>query len=217
MSKRTAIIDPTSEQREQLGAAGDPQPPLPSLNGEAFNWQEFRVSQTFADHAGGQKLLTTVPVRKPSKESWFRTDPDEERRLQTACIELKEENEIYLIKPDLRAELMTDATFVLKLLIPTVTRQGDLLLWPLRMPGADGKTDAWSRSALEAADIARKKWVRLCAKKSLGAYEIIVAPDPQPEAIWPTAPMNEIIRIAFKDRIIDTLDHPVIRQLRRVV
>ena len=67
---------------------------------------------------------------------------------------------------------------------------------------------------MEAATIAQTKWVRMSAKRSLGAYEIIVGPDPQPEANWPELSFAEIVRIAFKGRVIETLDHQVIRQLR---
>ena len=35
-------------------------------------------------------------------------------------------------------------------------------------------------------------------------------PDPR----WPTLSFREIIRNAFRDRMIESLDHPVIRELR---
>jgi hypothetical protein len=190
------------------------QPPLPSFKPTDFNISCFRLNETLADHAGGQKLLTTVPVRKPSRESWFRTHPDEQCRLPTPVIELKEQGETYLVARQLWPELMGEATFVAKLLVPTLTRQNDLLLWPIRLPGPDGTIDDWSASAMDASNIARTKWVRLYAKRSLGAYEVLVAPDPQSEPTWPQHPLAEIIKIAFKGRIIESLDHPVIRQLR---
>jgi len=188
--------------------------PLPSFRPTDFNIAEFRLGQNFVDHVGGEKLLTTIPIHKPSREAWFRTHPDETYRLPTPVIELKEQGETYLVSQNLWQDLSGEPTFVAKLLIPTLTRQSDLLLWPIRLPGADGRLDDWNQSAMEAANVASQKWVRMCAKRSLGAYEIIVAPDPQPEAIWPKVAMEEIVRIAFKNRIIASLDHPVIRQLR---
>jgi hypothetical protein len=35
-------------------------------------------------------------------------------------------------------------------------------------------------------------------------------PDPE----WPNTPFRELLRVAFKDRFIDNLDHPVLRKLR---
>jgi hypothetical protein len=54
------------------------------------------LSQDFAD-LGVKKALITVPVRKPDKAWFFRVHPDEDRRLQTYVIELKEERETYLV------------------------------------------------------------------------------------------------------------------------
>lgn len=187
---------------------------VPSFDPESFNIGAFRLDQSLVEHAGGKKLLTTIPVRKPSKECWFRTHPDEKCRLPSPVIELKEKGETYLVARSLWPELMGESTFVAKLFVPTLTRQGDLLLWPIRLPGEDGNLDDWNASAMEAATIAQTKWVRMSAKRSLGAYEIIVGPEPQPEANWPELSLDEIVRTAFKGRIIEKLDHPVIRQLR---
>jgi hypothetical protein len=35
-------------------------------------------------------------------------------------------------------------------------------------------------------------------------------PDPE----WPTLPFNELLRIAFRDRYVGSLDHAVIKRLR---
>jgi hypothetical protein len=129
-------------------------------------------------------------------------------------IELKEQNEVYLVDRELWSELGSESTFVTKVLVPVMTRQQALLIWPIRLPGADGRIDDWNASALEAADIARGKWIRLSPNKSLGAYEVTAGPDPQAPLAWPEHSFEALLKIAFKGKIIDTLDHPVIRQLR---
>jgi len=48
---------------------------------------------------------------------------------------------------------------------------------------------------------------------SLGAYEIFEAQGSIPEPIWPDLSFGEILRVAFKDRIIRSLDHPVVKRL----
>ena len=62
---------------------------------------EFRLSQDFASSVGVKKELLTVPVRKPSKEWFIQTHPEESYRMQTAVLELKEDRETYLIAPEL--------------------------------------------------------------------------------------------------------------------
>ena len=48
----------------------------------------------------------------------------------------------------------------------------------------------------------------------LGAYDVSVATVKLPDPEWPTdKTFNDILRIAFKDRLIDTVEHPVIQRL----
>jgi len=84
----------------------------------------------------------------------------------------------------------------------------------LRLPDSSGKTDAWSVSALEAYEEAKRRWVRLSANMSLGAYEIFEALGELSEPEWPEESMDEIVRIAFRNSFIESYDHPVLRRLR---
>jgi hypothetical protein len=172
------------------------------------------MDQDFESKVGVKKLLTTVPVRKPSKEVFVRTHPDPAYRLTTGVIELKEDREIYLVDPGLWPDLAAEATFSPRMLITSVTRQGVLFLWPVRLPGPDGRIDDWNRSALEAAEVAKESWVRVQANMSLGAYDIVVAKGTTAEPAFPAMTMAEILKIAFRDRYIADVEHPVLRRLR---
>lgn len=207
--------DNPNPEENHNGEPAAQKPELPSVKPNKFNLEKFRVNEgDYAENAGGKKLLTTIPVRRPSKESWFRSHPDLNFRFPARVIELKEQNELYLVDRSLWSELESESTFIRKLLVPVMTRQQALLIWPIRLPGADGRIDDWNGSAMEAAEIAREKWIRLSPNKSLGAYEIITGPDPQPPVVWPEQPFEALLEIAFKGKIIEKLDHPVIRQLR---
>ena len=52
------------------------------------------------------------------------------------------------------------------------------------------------------------------AHMSLGAYEIHTAEGITDEPKWPEMLMDGILEIAFKNKIIDRLDHFVLQQLR---
>ena len=179
-----------------------------------FDPAALRLSQDFAAGLGVKKALLTVPVRKPDKTWFVRVHPAEDYRLQTAALELKEERETYLVDRALWPELATEATFSPRLLLTAVNRQGVLFLWPIRLPGPDGKLADWNKSALEAAELARKSWVRGTANMSLGAYDVFEATGQHPEPQWPEQPFAELLRLAFKDRYIAGPDHPVLRKLR---
>jgi hypothetical protein len=157
-----------------------------------------------------EKLLTVVPVRKPAKESFFRVHP--EHHLDTVVLELKEEGEILVIAPNLVPQLVGEQCVVHKRLQLAITRQGVPFIWPMRLP-KEGKRDSWAISAMDAATTATKKWVRLQANMSLGAYEITVA-QIDAEPVWPTQSFNALMRIAFKGSVIESLDHPSLKQLR---
>lgn len=181
---------------------------------DPFDPRRLRLSQDYASSLGVNKKLLTVPIRKPDKTWWVQTHPDEEYQMLTCVLELKEDREIYLVDQDLRYELATESTVGPRLLVPTINRQGVLFVWPIRLPGPDGKLDDWNRSACEAAEMARGKWIRTAANMSLGAYDVFTTDAKLPDPVWPAMPFHELLRIAFKDKVIDTLEHPVLRRLR---
>jgi hypothetical protein len=69
-------------------------------------------------------------------------------------------------------------------------------------------------SHAEAAVRAMKCWLRVKADMALGAYAMFEASSTIPEPIWPTATLKELLKIGFRDRLVDGLGHPVIKRLR---
>ena len=69
--------------------------------------------------------------------------------------------------------------------------------------------------AMQAADLATKKWIRLVPNMSLGAYDVLEATGELGEPEWPALTFEQIFTLAFnQDRVIRSFDHPVIRRLR---
>ena len=62
--------------------------------------------------------------------------------------------------------------------------------------------------------MAMGQWVRLKANMSLGAYEITLAESVMAEPVWPELSFQELVRIAYRDRMVTTLDHAVVKRLR---
>jgi hypothetical protein len=81
------------------------------------------------------------------------------------------------------------------------------------MPDAEGKLDDWNRSALEAAKLAKEKWVRVASNRALGAYEVFFPLGSVREPEWPDIDMQTIVDVAFKDFRIDEENHPIIKSL----
>ena len=183
---------------------------------DPFNPAALRLDQSYADTVGVKKLLTTVPVRKPNRQEFVRVHPDPRYRLTPAAtIEVKEDREVYLVTPNMAQALPGE--FATVTLFTTINRQGTLQLWPVKLPNPDGRQNEWHRSAAEAAERAMKRWVRVTASMSLSAYEIFEAGGDLPEPVWPEFSFQEILKIAFRDRVVDRDDHPLVQRLQGIV
>jgi hypothetical protein len=182
-----------------------------------FDPASLRLDQSFAsDTVGVKKLLTTVPVRKPNRQEFVRVHPESVFRLTpTAIIEEKNDQETYLVTPNILPAL--EGEYAIATLFTAISRQGTLFVWPVKLPNGEGRYNEWHRSAAEGAERAMEKWVRLTASKSLGAYEISEARGELSEPIWPDYAFEEILKIAFRDRLVDRADHPLLQRLQGIV
>lgn len=198
----------TKTTKHSTTMADDPQ------NGQgsrSLDVASLRLSQDFAASVGVKKLHTIIPVRKPNRQDFVRTHPDDAYKLETFVLEFKEEGETYIVDPALWDELANELKPVA--LFTTINRQGVLFLWAVPLP-RDSRANAWHLSALDAAMRARTQWVRVSANMSLGAYEVHVAVADIPEPNWPELSMQEIVQTAFRERFIRSPDHPALKKLR---
>jgi hypothetical protein len=164
--------------------------------------------------AGIQELLTHVPLERPRRQEFFRTHRDPDWSLTTSIL-FDDENfgrDAYLVMPQMRGALLGDARPVL--LTPIITRQGVFKFWPLKLPLDDGRPNAWFESAREALELSKERWVCMKPDMALGAYRVLQAIGDIPDPVWPNKPINELLEIAFRGRIIDSADHPFVRRLR---
>lgn len=187
--------------------------PAPQPGGTAApSLQSLALTQNFGALAGVKKALVTVPVRKPNSQAYVRVHPDEGWRFQAAILQLKDDGECYLVVPALYPELVDEVRP--KILYAAINRDGSPFLWPINAPGEDGRLDSWSESAHVAAQMAQTHWVRLVANRTVGAYDVMQAANLADEPKWPEKTFEDIVQIAFKGRIIESLDHPIIKRLR---
>ncbi|MFZ2956950.1 MAG: hypothetical protein WA705_08685 [Candidatus Ozemobacteraceae bacterium] len=185
---------------------------MPADKGK-LNLDDLRLPQTFAQGAFAKQILR-IGVGKPHSNAFFRTNPDPNFIFETNLLRLKERNESYLVAPDLWEELYMEPAFKPFRIVTYVTRQGTAFLWPLKLPGIDGKLDDWSQSALEAAEAATTEWTRLISNFEASAYETIHPLAQGLEPVWPKKTMEELIEIGFKGKRILGRDHSVLKELR---
>ena len=141
--------------------------------------------------------------------------PEPAYRITVAAIDLKDEGEFYVVAGAMQDRLLGTEAAVYTL-YTYVNRVGILRLWPIRQPDPDGKQNEWHRTAERAAEFAMREWVRVTPNRSLGAYEVMRATVHAPNPAWPDLSMEEIVRVALKERglIVNDPDHPVVRKLQ---
>ena len=69
-------------------------------------------------------------------------------------------------------------------------------------------------SLRDAAERATGSWIRVKANMNLGAYDIFEARGKLDEPEWPELGYWDLIKIAFRDHLIDNINHAVIERLR---
>ena len=187
-------------------------PPASAVATSSFDFNKLRLDQNFQNTAGVKRALVTVLVRKPHRQEFFRVHPDEAYQFSACVLELKDERETYLVDRSLWEELGDELSP--RMLHIAITRQGDVFVYPVRLPKVDGRIDAWSQSAAQGVALAKTRWVRLASNMKAGIYDVWEATATIPEPEWPDVQPEQIFEMAFRDRIITTADHAVVRRLR---
>jgi hypothetical protein len=179
---------------------------------DPYDLAKLRITPEMLETTSVKKLLTTVPMRKPIDQDFVRVHSSPQYRETLAFIELKEDRDTYIVNLEEVPELKGECFFAT--LFTGITRSGVLFLWPVKVQAGDSKANEWHISAATAAQYAMKSWVRVKANMQLRAYEVFQAESSIPDPIWPELSFDAIYRIAVKDRLIRSLDHPAVKRLR---
>jgi hypothetical protein len=179
---------------------------------DPFDPASLAISGDMAAELGVKKLLVSVPVRKPSRQEFFRVDPRPNYQMNTAVLELRDERETYLIAPQMRAAIPGEIKPVTLRLC--ANRTGVVFLWPIPLPAEDGRSNRWHEVARRAAELAERRWVRLVLNMAAGAYEIFEAQAEIGEPEFPDKSFRDLLELGFGEgRLIDRPDHGVIQRL----
>jgi hypothetical protein len=183
---------------------------IPSIEVDPYDPEAIRLSPADQETAG-EKLLISVPCRKPNKAEFFRVHADPAYTCDTGLLEV--EGEWFLVIPRLRAALQADIKPVQ--LYTCYARTGVVFLWPVRLPGSDGRGNRWWDAAHQVARVAQTSWVRSVADMAAGNYEVTRARIEIPDPVWPEKSYRDLLQLAFPDNLlVDSIDHLVVRRLQ---
>jgi hypothetical protein len=173
-------------------------------------FSSLRLSQNFGQNLGVKKVLTMVPVVKPSKDRFFRTYESAQWVYPAWVLENKATSESYIASEEI-ASILGGLVRPVEL-YTAIDRQNNVFFIPVPLPGPNGIRNPWHESLLQAVMRAKLVWLRITANKDLGGYEIFEATAKLPDPIWPDLPMEDLLAIAFRGRIITDPDHPVVQE-----
>lgn len=206
---------PSFTKTDDVPESPSPNPSPGTDAPDPFDPARYRLGTNYASLIGTETHLLEIPIRKPGKEAWFRVHRD--FQMETALLEIGDETgdrETFLVDPPLWPRLASETTFGPRLLVVYLTKSRVLGLWPIKLPRDGEKISPWTRSAVAAVSIAETRWVRLQSDRALGAYRADTASGFSDDPVWPEYSFGEILKIAFRDRVISAWDHPILKQLR---
>jgi len=188
-----------------------PVPVTQAAASSSINIDALRISTNFGERFAVKKLLVTVPVRKPSKSVFFRVREGKIWEFLAYILENKELGETYLLTQDVAAIVPESARPVR--LYSAIDRRGNPMLIPLPLPGEDGRRNNWHDSLAQAIERAKVKWVRVIANMSAGANDVLESQAALGDPEWTEHTMNQLVEIAFRGKIVSSIDHPAIQEL----
>jgi hypothetical protein len=170
------------------------------------------------DEVQTSREVNTVAVYKPRPDQFFRVHPEAEYQVDTSVLdhESGRGRETFLVAPYLRSEVRAITTGMRSVrLFTAVTKRGSVFLWPI--PLCDSETASlartWYESQLAVADLARDYWVKLVTDRESSSYQAIKALGDLGQPQWLDVSFRDLLHKAFRSRLIDSLDHIVIREL----
>ena len=96
------------------------------------------------------------------------------------------------------------------LIVRYVTMAGEEGLWPLKLDQPDAKSNRWNQSALRIMELAESgKWVRIVSAKNHYRHQVSKRKFEEVPPRFSDRSFDDLINVAFKDRIIVSLDHEI--------
>jgi len=171
----------------------------------------LRLSQDYEGMVEVTRVVTTVSIGKPNRQTFFRVHGDWAAYYPIfAKKQDGERDDLYIVDTKAVPELAPDVAP--RLLVPVITRAGGLYIWALRIGTPEKEADRAAKSAYAAMQKAKTSWVRI--NWNGREFECFAAKSKLSEPEWPDITFDQMLELAFHDRIIESQEHPVVKALR---
>jgi hypothetical protein len=190
------------------------QQPTPDENGNE-TYDELLLDNIIVTDADVEiGTIKPVRVRKPKPREFFRVHPGEDFTAPMWLLEHEDDMDVetYVVTDQMRPLL---ADFVkLMQVFTAVNKLGAVFLWTVQLPtDCDKRVRQIAQAKLRAADEAKSKWVQMKWSSPHGAHLTKVAQGDLGEPLWGDLDFQQLIRTAFDGRVINSIDHSIVREL----
>jgi hypothetical protein len=158
-------------------------------------------------------VLVNVTVDKPANCVYFRAHPTWHLE-DTTVIKDPDSGVYYFVNPPMRRHPKLAPRLRRVILGAIALWPADVVqIWPVPLPGLKSDFKAW-QSARAAYELSRDCWVQMVWSDETSNYMIETAEGIDHQPIWPDKSFNELLKLGFADKIIDSEEHAYVRQLR---
>jgi hypothetical protein len=137
--------------------------------------------------------------------------PAKEYHLPGILTHYDEDNqELYYVSPDLELPESLEGQTKITDLYAAQTHDGTFFIW-----WVNRSATSWFRAAQKALRTAREGWVRVVSRKGANTYDLYDPENPIPDPDWSKLPpFIEMVEDSFEGRLVNSLEHPLLRKLR---
>jgi hypothetical protein len=154
-----------------------------------------------------------VECEKPAKGLFFTVRPETGKPYKNRAFYFllqMEGRDPYLVAPKIAEQKKEEDTIRPVMIVRYVTMAGEEGLWPLKLNPPDGRSNNWNTSALNILELAESgKWVRMINAGKHYRHQVSNKTLKEVPPKFTDRTFKDLIDIAFKDRIVKTLDHEI--------
>ena len=180
---------------------------------DPFDPMNLGISTDYAAAINAKASTKPFELRAPNDQEFFRTSPRENHHLVVGSIADKQDmGKVYIVSGVLLEEVKLKFPKAVRAveLVLTQILVGASLVWPV--PLAEDRGGKWNSTQRAACAQGKTRWTN----KTSGRGEYDILPVDNPKVVdWDSfPPFRDILRQAASERLIDSLEHPLLKKLR---
>lgn len=171
--------------------------------------EALRIDKGTQDIEANLEGKYAIEVCKPDSLEYIQVTNNPDWQIAVSLIEYKPKQEYWIVMPEIANSASKDSEIAGYQLHLAITEYGRLFIWP-----AKKGRGSWNESRRIAVNNATNGWVRVKGNFEKKQYFTIEAGEDIATAQWPDLTLQEIVSIAFGDRIIKDHNHFLLRKLQ---